>query len=67
MTLALGRDQQTFSGDSLTSGGRPARAFRRGRVCQEPDCETRLSMYNPGSRCCLHEPMAQVRTRGVPA
>ena len=26
-----------------------------GRVCAEPDCETRLSMYNPSAYCALHD------------
>lgn len=43
---------------------RPSRSFGRGRVCREPDCETRLSMYNSGKYCYEHEPMAVPRTRG---
>lgn len=34
------------------------------RECREPECETRLSMYNNGKYCYLHEPMAVPRTRG---
>lgn len=65
MFLTHSRDTESVAGESLTSGGRPARAFGRGRVCGQPECRTRLSIYNPGSRCCLHETMVQVRTRGV--
>lgn len=29
--------------------------YGEGRVCHEDGCETRLSVYNPGRFCCLHE------------
>jgi hypothetical protein len=29
-------------------------AFARGRVCGEPGCDTRLSIYNPAPFCALH-------------
>lgn len=38
--------------------------FGSDRECREPECETRLSMYNNGKYCYLHEPMAVPRTRG---
>jgi hypothetical protein len=25
------------------------------RICSTPDCPTRLSRYNKGSRCCIHD------------
>jgi hypothetical protein len=28
----------------------------RGRVCEEWDCDTLLSRYNPGELCSIHEP-----------
>ena len=37
---------------------------RAGRVCQEDDCQTRLSIYNDGPFCSVHEPMSTPRTRG---
>jgi len=43
---------------------RPSRAFARGRVCREPGCVTRLSIYNGGRYCSEHEPMVVPRTRG---
>ena len=43
---------------------RPSKAFAKGRVCKEPGCETRLSMYNSGKYCYAHEPMVVPRTRG---
>jgi hypothetical protein len=41
-----------------------ARTSRRGRVCSEPGCTTRLSIYNDADRCALHQPMESLRTRG---
>lgn len=43
---------------------RRSRAFAEGRVCAEPDCDTKLSIYNGGRYCFEHEPMAVPRTRG---
>jgi hypothetical protein len=34
------------------------------RVCETPDCSTRLSRYNDGKHCSLHAPMVVPRTRG---
>ncbi len=52
-------------GSSLSSGGdRPSKRFGKDRVCREDGCNTRLSLYNPGKFCSLHEPMTVPRTRG---
>ena len=48
----------------ITGNDRPSRAFKKDRTCQEPGCGTRLSIYNQGRFCYLHEPMAVPRTRG---
>jgi ribosomal protein S27AE len=31
------------------------REYGEGRVCTEPGCETVLSVYNPSSRCAVHQ------------
>jgi endogenous inhibitor of DNA gyrase (YacG/DUF329 family) len=31
------------------------RTYREGRVCSEPGCTTVLSVYNPSTRCALHQ------------
>ena len=36
----------------------------KGRVCAEPGCTTKLSIYNDGDHCSLHAPMISPRTRG---
>ena len=48
----------------IAGNDRPSRAFKKGRTCLEPGCGTRLSIYNQGKFCYLHEPMAVPRTRG---
>jgi hypothetical protein len=35
-----------------------------GRVCGEPGCSTRLSVYNEQDFCALHAPMVVPRMRG---
>ncbi len=56
---------ETAVGATPISGhDRPSRAFGKNRVCKEPGCGTRLSMYNNGRFCYQHEPMATPRTRG---
>jgi len=35
-----------------------------GRVCAEPECGTRLSVYNEQEFCSLHAPMVVPRMRG---
>jgi hypothetical protein len=57
-------DDGAVRGSPISGANRPSRAFRKGRVCSDPGCETRLSMYNEGKYCYLHEPMITPRTRG---
>jgi hypothetical protein len=44
--------------------GRASRTFARDRVCGNEECETRLSIYNEGDFCYLHEPQVAPRVRG---
>ena len=54
----------------ISRGTRPRRkraaitGFGKNRVCREPNCATRLSIYNNGKYCYQHEPMAVPRTAG---
>jgi hypothetical protein len=34
---------------------RPSSTFGRRRVCAAPGCPTRLSIYNPTTRCSIHD------------
>ena len=55
----------SVSGEPFSGGSeRPSKSFSKDRTCKEQDCSARLSMYNPGSYCSLHEPMTVPRTRG---
>lgn len=55
---------RSVAGTPFNGGGRPSKAFARNRVCKEPGCETRLSIYNSGKYCYHHEPLSVPRTRG---
>ena len=48
----------------ISGNDRPSKTFKAGRVCREPGCGTRLSIYNNGRFCSQHEPMTVPRTRG---
>ena len=41
--------------DAAGGGGNRVRAFAGRRVCREPDCKTRLSVYNSGAYCARHD------------
>lgn len=64
MTVGEGMSERSVQGFAFTGTDRPSRSFGKGRTCTEEGCETRLSLYNPGKYCYLHEPMAVPRTRG---
>jgi hypothetical protein len=56
------QDPQIDQAGSLRAPGvgisrRPLATFRPDRVCGDPGCETRLSIYNGRQYCWLHEPM----------
>lgn len=57
-------DDRSVVGFSLPGGERPSKRFRTGRECREEECKVRLSVYNPGEYCALHQPMIVPRTRG---
>ena len=48
----------------ISGNDRPSKAFGAGRICRNPDCGTRLSIYNDGIFCYRHEPMTVPRVRG---
>lgn len=51
-------------GERFTSVGRTASLAPHDRICAEPDCATRLSVYNDLDYCSLHAPMVVPRMRG---
>jgi len=56
--------ERSLAGQTLSGSERPSKSFGKDRTCREPGCDTRLSMYNHGKFCYLHEPMSVPRTRG---
>jgi hypothetical protein len=48
----------------LSGSDRPSRRASKDRICREPECSVKLSMYNFGKYCSSHEPMIVPRTRG---
>ena len=54
----------SVSGLPITGNDRPSRSFKKDRECHHPGCGTKLSIYNNGKYCYLHEPMSVPRTRG---
>ena len=56
--------EQSVQGRPFVGSDRPSKSFAKGRVCHEPSCETKLSIYNNGRYCYAHEPMTVPRTRG---
>jgi hypothetical protein len=56
--------ERSLAGHTMSGSERPSKSFGTGRTCREPGCNTKLSMYNNGKYCYLHEPMAVPRTRG---
>ena len=57
-------EERAVGGERISSSDQPARRSAEGRTCHEPGCRTRLSIYNDGSYCSLHERMTAPRTRG---
>lgn len=62
--MAATVEERSVSGERITSADTPSRRAPKGRVCDEVGCGTRLSVYNDGRYCSLHEPKASPRTRG---
>jgi hypothetical protein len=51
-------------GGTPFTGARPSRTFPQGRECREEGCDTKLSIYNEGAYCFLHEQGTVQRLRG---
>ena len=59
------RHEGSISATPVAGGtGRPSRTFPRGRTCAEPECGTKLSIYNDGRYCFRHGPQVTPRMRG---
>lgn len=58
---------RTVGGDVYNDHDRPPRKYASGRMCAEPDCGTRLSMYNESDYCSQHHLGVKPRIRGKKA
>jgi hypothetical protein len=56
--------ERSVGATPIAGNDRPSKAYAKNRSCREPGCGTRLSVYNNGKYCYLHEPMSVPRTRG---
>ena len=57
--------ERTIGGRGLQGTGPRSRTFGRGRLCGEPGCGTRLSIYNDGSFCSHHQAKITPRMLGT--
>jgi hypothetical protein len=57
-------DALEFRGARVREIPRRNRTYGSGRTCDEPGCETRLSMYNRSTFCWQHEPVRAYVSRG---
>jgi len=58
------RTDSAIGAEAFNNHDRPPRRFTPGRLCAEPDCVTRLSIYNESDYCSLHRVDAALRLRG---
>jgi hypothetical protein len=45
----------TRRGEPLNRGRRSVAQHEAGRVCESPNCDTQLSIYNGSGQCSVHE------------
>jgi hypothetical protein len=56
--------EERLKGASVRTLPRPNKTYTSGRICAEPGCETKLSMYNKWQYCWQHEPVHEYIPRG---
>jgi hypothetical protein len=56
--------EERFRGASVRTLPRPNKSYGGGRVCADPGCETKLSVYNKWDYCWQHEPVHSYVPRG---
>lgn len=52
--------EQSFKGSNVDyrrAKEKPLETFGRDRICAEPGCNTKLSMYNVKEYCNIHDPV----------
>ncbi len=58
-------DGRHFVADRLATWHRPVTTEPAGRVCSEPGCDTRLSIYNTTERCSVHHQFVTIVQRST--
>jgi len=53
-----------FRGATVRTLPKANRTYQTGRVCEEPGCGTKLSVYNKWKYCWQHEPVHAYIPRG---
>jgi hypothetical protein len=56
--------EERFRGQSVRSLPRANKRYQADRVCAEPGCATKLSIYNKWNFCWQHEPVHTYIARG---
>jgi hypothetical protein len=49
------RVEESVKAEPIGVGAHVVSAQAAGRICEHPACNTRLSVYNDGRRCALHD------------
>lgn len=60
----MSKNQSAIRAERPRELAKPNRTYSQGRVCAEPDCEARISVYNRNDRCWLHLGFKVPRVRG---
>jgi hypothetical protein len=55
---------ERFRGAAVRTLPRANKRYKSGRVCADPGCGTKLSMYNKWQYCWQHEPVHSYVPRG---
>src|SRR5438128_11255621 len=55
---------ERYRGASVRTLPRPNKSYKAGRVCAEPGCGTKLSIYSKWKYCWQHEPVHAYVPRG---
>lgn len=54
----------TLKGKAIKGISRASRRYNEGRICDHPECDTKISMYNKRDYCHVHAPVKFPRVRG---
>jgi hypothetical protein len=60
------QNEVSIGGVVFNSHDRPPPTFSSGRLCAQPECDTRLSIYNESEFCSLHKLDITQHMRGRP-